>query len=349
MELEKTIEKIKNLSKLKSDLINEIGSELYLQRVKLIHHEVNDLKNQRNFTKLIPLYEKQLTFCSDSIEDFVNKTTEIAYCLARTNQFDKAEELTKEIALFANLYPDKIFQITLLLTHFVNPDNEEFLEITKDTIKAWLNDPKSSEQIELVIFDYKDFVGNIEPFDKSRLKKFQTYFPQNLIDDIFNVMTTDLTEEKYYYNRETNNIQQFAYGYFSNYPFNDEERERYLKRITSDDNKDVIVEGLHFQIPFLSLVDFIGALEQNCKEYKDLMDFIIHFEKKLLEKYKDKIDSLDDFNFQKRCQNILLEELEIYSKEKNIDLEKSHEIIRSTKQFIGLDFLKNANMENEYY
>lgn len=120
-----------------------------------------DLKEKRDFSGLITVFD-ELMELNTSVFEYTYCIQQKAYCYARIGKSKEAEKTLMELADFAHaMGEDFIWRASALLSFFMTTKASELNIVQINTIKDWLRDPQSSNQVKQIIFDYKDIVGNI--------------------------------------------------------------------------------------------------------------------------------------------------------------------------------------------
>lgn len=314
------------------------------QRLKELDQVEKSLKEIRDFEGLIKIHDESMKLF-DSVGNHINRIPQKAYCYARLGRKGEAEntlEGLRDLSFFAD--HDELFRAVTLVSFFMTSDVSDFDLMKINTIKNWLKDPDASKQVLQIVFDYHDIVGDIKPFDKSRLQKKQTYFSDKLQECVFFAMGRD-SDTKIYYNRETNDVQQQVEGYLTSCMAADKSLEnRHLAdRIMYSESIDPIIDGLHFLIPRLLLIDFLEKFSEICSEYDELLDFVSEFESSILEEYGDYIDSIDELVFSESVSKSFFGHLDSWYQTNDFDLEELKKLINQTVQEIALNFLNEVN------
>ena len=317
-----------------------------IKRLKELSRLEEELKTTRNFEGLIDVYDESMKLF-DSVGNHTQRIPQKAYCLARLGRKTEAEktlEGLKTISFFAD--QDELFRAITLVSFFLTTSASELNLMQINTIKNWLKDPQASKQVVQVVFDYSDLVGNIKPFDSSRLQTKQTYFSEELLECVFSAMGRD-DDTKIYYNRETNDVQQEVEGYFSSHMTSDHsaENRRLADRIMNSDSSDPIIEGLHFLIPRLALSNFLEKFTESADGNDELIEFVEEFETVIMEEYGDYVDSIEELVFSESVSNSFFTELDKWYRNNDFDIDELKEIINTTRTSISREFLIEVNEE----
>lgn len=321
-------------------------SEEKIKRLKELSRLEEELKTNRDFEGLINIYDESMKLF-DSIGNHTERIPQKAYCLARLGRKADAEktlEGLKTVSFFAD--QDELFRAITLVSFFLTTPASELNLMQLNTIKNWLKDPQASKQVLQVVFDYSDLVGNIQPFDNSRLQTKQTYFSNELIECVFSAMGRN-DETKIYYNRETNDVQQEVESYLTSHMTSDQsaENRRLANRIMNSDSTDPIIDGLHFLIPRLALTTFLEKFTEFAYGNDELIEFIEEFESTIMEEYGDYVDSIEDLVFSESVSKSFFTELDKWYRNNDFDIEELKEIINRTRNFISREFLIEVNEE----
>jgi hypothetical protein len=317
-----------------------------IKRLKELSRLEEELKTTRNFEGLIDVYDESMKLF-DSVGNHTQRIPQKAYCLARLGRKTEAEktlEGLKTISFFAD--QDELFRAITLVSFFLTTSASELNLMQINTIKNWLKDPQASKQVVQVVFDYSDLVGNIKPFDSSRLQTKQTYFSEELLECVFSAMGRD-DDTKIYYNRETNDVQQEVEGYLSSHMTSDHsaENRRLADRIMNSDSSDPIIEGLHFLIPRLALSNFLEKFTESADGNDELIEFVEEFETVIMEEYGDYVDSIEELVFSESVSNSFFTELDKWYRNNDFDIDELKEIINTTRTSISREFLIEVNEE----
>jgi hypothetical protein len=325
--------------------MNKMTSEEKIERIKELSRIEEVLKTNRDFEGLIKIHDESMNLFDSSMGNHTKRIPQKAYCLARLGRKTEAEktlEGLKKVSFFAD--QDELYRAISLVVCFLTTSADELNLMQLNTIKNWLKDPQASIQVLQIVFDYSDFVGDIKPFDNSRLQTKQTYFSDELLECVFLAMRRN-DETKIYYNRETNDVQQEVERYLTSHMASDQsaENRRLSSRIINSDSIDPIINGLHFLIPRLALSAFLEKFSENSDGYDELIDFIVEFESSIMEEYGDYADSIEDLVFSEEVSKSFFDELDKWYKIIDFDIEVLKEIIKKTKKSISIEFLIEVN------
>jgi hypothetical protein len=315
-----------------------------IKRIKELNRREEELKINRDFESLIDVFDESMKLL-DSIGNHTERIPQKAYCLARLGRKAEAEKTLEglgTVSFFAD--QDELFRAITLVSFFLTTPASDLNLIQLNTITSWLRDPQASKQVLQVVFDYSDFVGNIEPFDNSRLQKKQTYFPDELIECVFAAMGRN-EDTKVYYNRETNDVQQEVEGYLTSHLTSDQsaENRRLANRIMNSDSTDPIIDGLHFLIPRLQLSIFVEKFKEYAEDNDDLIDFIGEFESTIIEEYGDYVDTIEDLVFSDGVSEMFFTELDKWLRSNDFDIDELKDIIENTRRAVSTAFLIQVN------
>jgi hypothetical protein len=319
-------------------------TEEKIQRLKELSQIEKALKENRDFESLIKIHDESMKLF-DSVGNHTDRIPQKAYCLARLGRKTEAEktlEGLRTLSFFAD--QDELFRAVTLVSFFMTSDVSDFGLMQINTIKNWLKDPDASKQVLQIVFDYPDIIGDIKPFDKSRLQTKQTFFSNELQDCVFAAMGRD-NDTKIYYNRETNDVEQEVDGYLTSHMADDKssENRRLANRIMSSESTDPIIDGLHFLIPRLLLIDFLEKFYELCSEYEELLDFVSEFESSIMQEYGDYVDSIDELVFSESVSRSFFEHLDNWYRNNDFDIDEIKSIINQTRKEIALEFLNDVN------
>jgi hypothetical protein len=318
-------------------------TEEKIQRLKELSQIEKTLKENRDFESLIKIHDESMKLF-DSVGNHTDRIPQKAYCLARLGRKAEAEktlEGLRTLSFFAD--QDELFRAVTLVSFFMTSDVSDFGLMQINTIKNWLKDPDASKQVLQIVFDYPDIIGDIKPFDKSRLQTKQTFFSNELQDCVFAAMGRD-NDTKIYYNRETNDVEQEVEGYLTSHMADDQssENRRLANRIMSSESTDPIIDGLHFLIPRLLLIDFLEKFYELCSEYEELLDFVSEFESSIMQEYGDYVDSIDELVFSESVSRSFFEHLDNWYRNNDFDIDEIKSIIDQTRKEIALEFLNDG-------
>jgi len=317
-----------------------------IKRLKELNRLEEELKTNRDYEGLIDLYDESMKLF-DSIGNHSERIPQKAYCLARLGRKTEAEktlEGLRTVSFFAD--QDELFRAITLVSFFLTTPASELNLMQLNTIKNWLKDPHASKQVVQVVFDYSDLVGNIKPFDNSRLQTKQTHFSEELLECVFSAMGRN-DDTKIYYNRETNDVQQEVEGYLSSHMTSDPsaENRRLADRIMNSDSSDPIIEGLHFLIPRLALSTFLEKFTESADDNEELVEFVEEFEAFIMEEYGDYVDSIEELVFSEGVSKSFFTELDKWYRKNDFDIDELKEIINRTRNSISTEFLIEVNEE----
>ncbi len=321
-------------------------TEEKIKRLRELNQLEEELKAKRDFKGLIDIYDESMKLF-DSIGNHTERIPQKAYCLARLGRKAEAEktlEGLRTVSFFAD--QDELFRAITLVSFFLTTPASELNLMQLNTIKNWLKDPQASKQVLQVVFDYSDFVGNIKPFDNSRLQTKQTYFSNELLECVFAAMGRN-DDTKIYYNRETNDVQQEVEGYLTSHMTSDQsaENRRLANRIMNSDSTDPIIDGLHFLIPRLPLSTFLEKFTEYAEDNDDLIDFIDDFESTIMEEYGDYVDTIEELVFSESVSRSFFTELDKWYRNNDFNIDELKDIINKTRNSISREFLIEVNEE----
>ena len=319
-------------------------TEEKIQRIMELEKIEKNLKDQRDFEGLIKIHDESMKLF-DSVGNHTDRIPQKAYCLARLGRNAEAEktlEGLRTLSFFAD--QDELFRAVTLVSFFMTTNISDLNLMQINTIKNWLKDPDASKQVLQIVFDYSDIVDDIKPFDNSRLQTKQTYFSDELQECVFSAMGRN-NDTKIYYNRESNDVQQEVEGYLTSHMAADQtsENRRLANRIMNSESTDPIIDGLHFLIPRLLLIDFLEKFRDLCSEYDELLEFVIEFESSIMEEYEDYIDSIDKLVFSDSVSKSFFRYLDKWNQSNEFDLEELKQIMNQTRKVIALNFLNEVN------
>lgn len=318
-------------------------SEERTKRLKELGQIEEELKTNRNFEGLIKIHDESMKLF-DHIGNHTERMTQKAYCLARLGRKMEAEQTLKELSKVSFFVDqDELFRAITLVSFFLTTPASELNLMQINTIKNWLKDPQASKQVLQVVFDYSDFVGNITPFDNSRLQIKQTYFSSELLEWVYFAMERNDTT-KIYYNRETNDVQQEVSGYLSSNMTSDQsaENRRLENRIMNSDSKDPIIDGIHFLIPRLTLSSFLQKFAEYAEGNDALIAFIKEFESSIMEDYSY-VASIQDLFFNAGVSNNFFTKLDSWYRNNDFNINELNGIINKTINSIATEFLIKVN------
>ena len=215
-----------------------------IQRLKELEIIEDRLKMERNFKALVAVYDELLKLLN-SVGNLAEVIIQKAYCYARIGLKGEAEKTLVGLKNYSSfLDDDELYRSITLISFFLTPNGSKLNLMQINTIKSWLQDPVASQQVLQVIFDYKDFVGDIMPFDSSRLESRQTFFSKDLIQCVFSAMQSN-NDNKIYYNKEKNDVQQEVEGYLSSHMAEDltSENRKLANRIMNSESRDPMIQS----------------------------------------------------------------------------------------------------------
>jgi hypothetical protein len=317
-----------------------------IKRLKELSRLEEELKTNRDFEGLIDIYDESMKLF-DSIGNHTARIPQKAYCLARLGRKAEAEKTLEELRLISFFADqDELFRAITLVSFFLTTSASGLNLMQFNTIKNWLNDPQASKQVLQVVFDYSDFVGNIKPFDISRLETKQTFFSDELLGCVFAAMGRN-DDTKIYYNRETNDVQQEVDGYLISHMTSDQsaENRRLANRIMSSESADPIINGLHFLIPRLALSTFLEKFTEYSEDNDKLIEFIQDFETSIMVEFGDYVDSIEELVFSEDVSKSFFTELDDCYKNNDFNINILIEIINRTRNAIATEFLITVNEE----
>lgn len=314
------------------------------QRLKELSQIEKTLKEKRDYQGLIKVHDESMKLF-DSVGNHTDRIPQKAYCLARLGQKAEAEktlEGLRTLSFFAD--QNEIFRAVTLVSFFMTSDVSDFGLMQINTLKEWIKDPDASKQVLQIVFDYPDIIGDIKPFDKLRLQTRQNYFSDKLLNCVFSAMGRD-DDTKIYYNRETNDVQQEVEGYLTSHLNADQssENRRLSNRIMNSESTDPIINGLHFLIPRLLLIDFLEKFSEISNDYDELLDFVNEFESSIIEEYGQYVDSIDELVFSESVSKSFYMHLDCWYRNNGFDIDELKQIIIQTRKELALDFLNVVN------
>ncbi|KAA6230515.1 hypothetical protein FP507_10890 (plasmid) [Chlorobium phaeovibrioides] len=305
----------------------------------------NNFKQERNFKELIPFIDKKIKRydCIAIREKYIPLK---AYCLARLGLLAEAEEVLAQLKdIWYGLNEDEAYRAITLVSFFISNNGCKLNSLQINTMKNWLQDPDASKQVINIIFDYKDFVGDIKPFDHSRLNIKQTKFSESLIECIFGSMQRD-EETKIYYNKESNNVQLMTEGYLSNLITANHSYENQLlsDKIRGSAEQDNVIKGLHYLVPRLLLKNFLDIFKENASGYEALLSFIPLCEDKIMNAYSGYIKCIDDLVFSEVVAEDVYKVLGNWQESKRVDVDIIKSVLKKTKNQIAINYLEEVNL-----
>lgn len=319
-----------------------------IQRHKVLRQLEQELKDRRDFEGLLKIHDESMELFG-SVGNHSERIPQKAYCLARLGRKEEAENALKGMQMYSLFMDrDELFRIVTLISFFLQSKPEDFELMQLNTLRNWLKDPEASKQVLQIVFDYKDMVGDVKPFDSKRLECRQTKFSQKLIECVFASMGRD-DETKIYYNKETNGVQQAVEGYLSDCLAEDQstENRRLYNRITNSESTDPIIKGIHYLIPRLELVEFLNQFRESATEYEGLQDFVTEFEEYIIEEFKSYVDDIEELSFGHSVREKFFNKLDDWFKENDFDIDDVKSVINQTMKAITLNFLREVNEIDE--
>ena len=320
-------------------------SEERLSRHKFLRKKEVELKNGRNFIELIKLFDESMILF-DSIGNITERIPQKAYCLARIGKKEEAEktlEKLKEVSFFAD--QDELFRAVTLVSFFLQiNDISELNQMQINTLTKWLQDPDASKQVIQVVFDYSDIIENITPFDSNRLNTKQIEFSNELLNCVFSSMQRN-NDTLIYYNKEENDIQQEVEGYLTSHLTEDQtaENRRLSQRIINSEPTDNIIEGIHYLIPRLELIDFLSIFIEKAKNHLILLDFVEDFKESILLEYNSHIESIDELSYSVHVAKSFYKDLDEWYKRNDFEIYKLKSIISETQNQLSTNYLFQIN------
>ncbi len=307
-----------------------------------------ELKSKRDFAGLIAVINDSLPFVETvgTVEDMVYAIGQKAYCYARLGKAKDAEETLTSLGIYQLFLKDTLFRIFTLVSLFTTIKDSEIRSnlILRNTIKKWLEDPDASKDVSRIVFDYEDIVGNLKPFDSSRLNNKQTFFSEKLIECIFSAMQRD-SDAKIYYNKENNDVQQEVQGYLSSHMADDQsiENRRLANRIMNFDTGDNVIKGIHYLVPRLTLRKFLTTFSECSSNYRELLEFTTEFENAILKEYSEYVSSIDDLAFSEGVSGSFYRRLDKWYKETHFNVDKLKGALNNTITKIAVEYLDEVN------
>lgn len=305
--------------------------KLRLTKLKTLE---NKAKSTRDYAGLIEIYDETMELVNApaiSIQIIPQK----AYCLARLGRQNEAKETLRYLSQFQHFIDsESVVRAITLVSFFLQPAPSKLLPMQTETIKSWLQESKSSEQVQKILFDYEDIVGKIEIFDSSITRIRNKDFSQEIISLVFSAMIRP-DDQTFYYNRQKNDVEMLVQGYLSTTTAKDKaaENKRLALRIINSDRLDPIIEDVHFLIPRLQVSDFLDELRVQTLESDEFSEWIEEFEEETIDE-----GYLDSFVF-----NEFSNSLDIWlnsNKEEKINIYKA---LQKTMDSFALDWLKEVN------
>lgn len=315
-----------------------------INRIRELNKIEETLKERKDFERLIEVHDESMKILN-SVVSYIDRIPQKAYCLARIGKKNQALRTLEELktwSFFAD--QNELYRSVTLVSFFLESNVTNLSLIQINTIKSWLKNPDSSKQVIRIIFDYSDIIGDVKPFDETKLEVKQTNFSKQLQECVFYAMGRD-ENTMVYYNRETNDVQQEVEGYLSSHMASDQslENRRLSSRILNSEETDPIIDGLHFLIPRLSLINFLDKFEYFSSEHYGLIDFVGQFKSIILDKYREYSCTIEDIMFTENVSNMFFNNLNEWYNQNNFSFEVLDQIIIKTKLGIGLEFLKSVN------
>lgn len=315
-----------------------------IQRFNILKVIEENLKAKRDFSSLIRVLDESMKLF-DSIENNVERLQQKAYCYARIGKVQEAKE-TLEVLSNSSFFLDKdeLYRAATLISFFMTNEATQLSLVQLNTIKSWMQEPYASRQILSIVFDYQDFIRDIQPFDTNKLIKKQTYFFDELIDCVFASMESN-DDIRLFYNKDQNIVQQKVEDYFTNSLAKDrvEENRRLANRIMSSEPRDSIVNGIHYLIPKLKLIYFLEVFSKNASEYDNLLLFLKEVEENLTRKFKRYLESNEDLTLNGIVSESFYHQLDKWYKENDFDLNELKKLLSTTQREIALGFLEEVN------
>ena len=117
-----------------------------------------DLKKQRDFTGLIPVFNEIMSLI-DSHGVHSKLILQKAYCYARLGKIEEAKETLSSLNKISFFIDETNFIIqNMVVSFFFDVKVNDLNTFHINTIKKWIQDPDTSIQVKQTIFDYEDFI-----------------------------------------------------------------------------------------------------------------------------------------------------------------------------------------------
>jgi hypothetical protein len=323
-----------------------MNSEQKYQRLERLLEMEQELQSKRDFAGLIKIHDEYLQL-SGAVGTFINRIPQKAYCYARLGKKEEATQLLKEFSGYSIVIGQDEMEFTaMVLAHFIASDSVAFRPVQINNLKIWLQTPTRSEIVRQIVFDYEDFTGPMDPFDEARMQVRHSEFSDELLLCVFHSMqrANDIT---IYYNKETNDVLQETEGYLSSLmsPDPSVENRKLVTRITNFEPADVIIEGIHFEIPILGLTDFLDVMKEHGRQFPEIIRFLYQFENDIITEFRDFIDSTDDLIFRDPVNKRFYTELDNWLNQNQIHAKHFDTVYLNTARYISKTYLEGVNSE----
>lgn len=300
-------------------------------------------QQNREYGKLVELYDKQLEFC----EDGRVKTSiffEKIYCLIRLNKKVEAMRIFNQIkrnGYLAYINEDTNFQVELIFSFFMENEANQLPLICKNTLKAWLKSRDSYGTVFTIVFDYQDIIGEVEVFSEEWAKTRHNTYSIDLLKAVFHAMQRD-NDEILYYDRHKNDVLIYEQDYLVSILIGREQMNKVLaKRITTEDSYDSINEGVHFLVPQISIIEYIAVMKQHSGDFSMMLSILESMQEGLTNHCKE-----EDININSYTLNmVFFQSLNMYlsEQETEVDSERVNAVINASSEFVARRWLSEIN------
>lgn len=305
---------------------------------------------ERNFEGLVRLHDEVMELF-DTVEVVLERLPKKAYCLARLGKVNKVEQTLQKFVTYSVLSDeDKMYRSIVLVSLFIEKKPTELGLMELSILKSWLLDPISSEDVMNIVFDFKDFLGDVDVFDKSVLGIRNNTFDEKLLFSTFFSMLRD-EDSEFYYNREKNDVEDYVDGYLSSMTDTDQSsiNKSFSSKILESQPHDRIIEGVHFLIPQLSLSELIWNLKQEGQGEKEFILWLIGFEGSVIEGelerggFDSKTEVTELIVLDDRLTNFFYNSLDTWVKKNPSKFDFIKNVLETTQKKIALKWLKQVN------
>jgi hypothetical protein len=309
-------------------------------------------KSERNFINLISVYNESLQLF-DSTVNIYDKLPKKIYCLTRLGRIMEASfEFTEFKDHLWSLDSETLERVEQIIYIFSRIQRFGLNDNDRKIIIKWLTDSKSSELMSNIIFDYKDFLGPLKLFDSNRLNHYNTEFSDDLLECIFLSMARNF-EEFIFYNKELNTVERLYRKRLINVMETDYKGmyngyDNVYKQILSDDEKELIIDGIHYLIPRLKVHNFIGRLIYS-QYHNDLIDrYCSHYFSYLNNLFEEESDEPYNITFRSKEGMYFFENIQNWFKHRKRNPQQIYDCVNDIKKQVALEFLKEVNSQSKY-
>ncbi|WMX16524.1 hypothetical protein [Aureispira sp. CCB-E] len=243
------------------------------QKLKELSEREAFFKSERNFAGLIDVCNEylELVDCAYTRERCIPLK---AYCHARLGEDKVAQETFEGYGFLAMLIGQEvIYQSIAIVNLFIQKDPIEFDKFHFNTLLSWLRHAETSKLVQGIVFDYEDFLGEVELANESGVKVRNKEYTEELLEIVF-VGMLRFSDQNVYYNRAENKVFMHVEGYFSDMHVQNHkaENEKLAKRIVHTDAPDIVDENIHFLLPRLRLIDYCTAILKQASVLEPILE-----------------------------------------------------------------------------